>query len=240
MRKSTVLVRFILGFFSLAFVSSASATVAVTTGSGGTHISADKTANATSPAYTTLGNIVISEGTNSDFATSVTQLVLNAPTGWTFNTSGVTATVTDGPCGQNVMVGTITYTTTTITLPLTISQTNKTDILTTLGVQVRATEGAAIPSSGNIPPTFTGTITGLTTPTNLGSLSQTTSAMTKLVVRLPSQTFTDGSTAAGSGNSGSVTVQTVGTSFNISILTATDQFFNIVTNHSGTMRGRRR
>jgi hypothetical protein len=49
-----------------------------------------------------------------------------------------------------------------------------------------------------------------------------------MFVTLPTQTFT-----SGSGNSGSVSAQTAGTSFNITKLTATDQFTNIVTSYSG-------
>ena len=48
---------------------------------------ADKAANATSPQYTTLGNIVIGEsGANKgDFATGTNKtLILTAPTGWSF------------------------------------------------------------------------------------------------------------------------------------------------------------
>ncbi len=51
---------------------------------------------------------------------------------------------------------------------------------------------------------------------------------TKLVITLPGETFT-----AGLGNSGTVTAQTAGTSFNIVSITATDAYFNIVTSYSG-------
>ena len=73
-----------LFFFCLVLCTHAAlATVTITTASGGTTISADKAANATSPAYSTLGNIVITEGANADFSagTAVT-FTINAPTGW--------------------------------------------------------------------------------------------------------------------------------------------------------------
>lgn len=65
----------------LFFSSFAFASVSVTAATSGTNISADKAANATSPAYTTLGNIVITEGADTDFAASQsnTTLILTAP-----------------------------------------------------------------------------------------------------------------------------------------------------------------
>src|SRR5882724_39133 len=71
---------------SLAFVPAARAIgVSVTAVSGGSNISADTAQDATSPAFTTLGNIVIAETATADFAigTNVT-LVLTAPSGWRF------------------------------------------------------------------------------------------------------------------------------------------------------------
>lgn len=209
--------------------------VSVTAATGGTNILADKAANATSPSFTTLTtSISIKEangsGGRNDFHTDVTQIVLNAPSGWQFQTSGGTI----GGTHADITVGAITYTTSTITISLTVNSITNNDELTFSGVAVRANDGAVIPNSGNITPTWTGTIDVLTTSSNLGSLSQTFGAINKIVVTLPNETFTDGATVATSGNSGSVTAQTVGTSFNIAKLTATDQFYNIVTTFTGS------
>jgi hypothetical protein len=68
--------------------------------------------------------------------------------------------------------------------------------------------------------TETGTSSSITV--NPGSHS-------RLVITLPSQTFT-----AGSGNSGSVINQTAGVQFTITSITATDDYFNIITSYSGT------
>src|SRR5688572_408758 len=59
----------------------------VTPGSGLT-ITADRAANAVSPAYTTLTDITIQEGLVDDFTpgTNLT-LILSSPSGWTFETS---------------------------------------------------------------------------------------------------------------------------------------------------------
>src|SRR5262245_15575883 len=63
--------------------------VTITPASNGSNISADKAANATSPAWTTLGAITIDEGSNGNknnfgAGTDVT-LVLKAPLGFEFN-----------------------------------------------------------------------------------------------------------------------------------------------------------
>src|SRR4051812_6086440 len=57
-------------------------------------LSADAAANGPASAFTTLGNIVITEGNNADFAVgnNVT-LALKAPAGFAFNT-GATPTIT--------------------------------------------------------------------------------------------------------------------------------------------------
>jgi phosphotransferase system IIA component len=219
--------------------------VSVTAPLGGVNVSADKAANAASPAFTALGNIVITEGATTDFADTASAfktLILTAPSGWTFNpgvgsASGATGSrdiVTSPPAnGPQISVSS-----STITVSFQVSGTTKTDTLTISGIQVRATDGANIPSSGSILRTSgnpgTATIAGITNDvTNFGSLSQQAGAVSKLVVTLPGQTFADGATVATSGNSGSPTAQTAGTAFNISNLRATDQFFNVVTSYTG-------
>jgi len=241
-------VKFIIGAKGAASGRTAQTTftdsVGVTAATGGTNISADKAANATAPAFTPLGNIVVSEGAaggaNTDFADTAgvfKTLILSAPSGWTFN-AGQGSVSAQG--GRDIVASppadapTISITSSTITVSFKVSGTTKTDILTVSGIQVRPTDGANIPSSGNILKTGgTATITGIDGTTNFGSLSQVVGAVSKLVVTLPGQTFADGSTVAASGNTGTPTAQTAGTSFNISNLRATDQFFNVVTTYSG-------
>ncbi|MCX6120398.1 MAG: hypothetical protein NTX44_02110 [Ignavibacteriales bacterium] len=225
----------------LSWDQSALAAVTVTAATGGTNISADKAANATSPAWTALGNIVITEGANGDFATGTgVTFILTAPAGWQFNTPGsVSTTVTGGTGGnQNVAVTNTSVTASTITLTLSIGGTNKTDILTIIGVQVQPIDGGNLPGSGNILRTSanpgTATVTGITNgTTNFGSLSQVVGNLSQLVVTLPGQTFTDASTKAASGNSGTITAPTAGAAFDLAKLTATDQFVNIIASYSG-------
>src|SRR5215212_10047095 len=212
----------------------------VTSATGGTNISADKAANATSPAFTTLGDIVIAENVNNDFSVQANRtLILTAPTGWQFNPGvGTTAATKTGAGGNELNDNSITVTATTITVNISVTGITQLNTLSIKGIEVRATDGANVPGSGNILRTVanpgTATIAGIVNgTTNFGSLSQVAGAINKLIVTLPGQTFTDGSTVATSGNSGTPTAQTVGTSFNISKITATDQFFNVVTSYSG-------
>ncbi len=89
--------------------SGAMATVTVTAANNGTGISADIAVNGPTPTFTTLSTITIREanGSNGDFSTGVTQLVLTMPSGWSFGTGAnvTTATITSAPsrcnCGSN-------------------------------------------------------------------------------------------------------------------------------------------
>ena len=173
-----------LGLFFCG-VSAALAAVTVTPASGGTGISADKAANATSPAYTTLGNIVIAENANTDFAPNQTNrtLILTAPSGWQFNAGVGSVSFTKN---RDITAASVVVTASAATVTLsTDSNANRSDTLTISGIQVRATDGAAIPSSGSILRTVanpgTAVISGIINgTTNFGSLSQTVGNAAKL------------------------------------------------------------
>ncbi|GEM_PF-2254732 len=151
--------------------------VVVTPATGGTNIPSDKAVNGTSPAYTTLGDIIIAEASNTDFSASQTSstLILSAPTNWNFNPGVGTVSF---QAGRDLGPVTISVSSTTITITFTTdSNANKSDTITISGVQVQAIDESLIPSSGNIIRSSgnpgTGTITGITNDvTNFGSLSQ--------------------------------------------------------------------
>ncbi|MCX6120382.1 MAG: T9SS type A sorting domain-containing protein [Ignavibacteriales bacterium] len=90
--------------------------------------------------------------------------------------------------------------------------------LTTLGMKYIGNTGAG---------TFTATSADSKTGTS-GSVTINIGTISKLVVTLPGETFT-----SGTGNSGTVTAQTAGTSFNIVRITATDAGFNTLSSYSG-------
>jgi hypothetical protein len=120
-------------------------------------------------AYQTLGNIVITEVNNADFAigTNVT-IVIDAPANYEFNPG--TGTVSF-KASSNITGASIVVTATTITITYTVTGTNRNDVMTISGIQVRATSSSG--SSQTITRTGgTGTIAGLVAGTSVGTLSQ--------------------------------------------------------------------
>ncbi|TAK93699.1 MAG: hypothetical protein EPO07_17760, partial [Verrucomicrobia bacterium] len=77
----------IAGLLVFSFACRLFASVIVTEPTGGNNISADKALNSTNgAALTALGNIVLTEGSITDFAVGNGQtLILTAPAGWRFN-----------------------------------------------------------------------------------------------------------------------------------------------------------
>src|SRR5439155_12066127 len=105
--------------------------------------------NATSPAWTALGPIVIREGNRSDFSSGANlTLVLKAPAGFEFNASAppnITFT-----SGADISAASVAISnSTTITVTLTVGGTGGTDQLTsgnTNAIQVRPTAGTPLAS----------------------------------------------------------------------------------------------
>jgi hypothetical protein len=143
---------------SITFLcSAASAQVIITT---------PPTANVTTcgsfpTSYFSVGDIVITEKNQSDFAsgTNVT-LILSAPSNFEFQAgSGSVSAASNG----NISGASISVTATTITITYTVSQTNKADALTISGLNVRGINGAVSAqnltrSGGNA--TISGDVTG--------------------------------------------------------------------------------
>ncbi len=215
----------------ILFCSEANAVVTITKATGGTTISADKSENAVSPSYTTLGSVVITEGSLTDFSIgSGVTFTLIAPSGWKFNPA---STVTAIPGGDITSISVVSVTATLITLQMTISGTSNSDLVTIAGVQVRANEGGNIPTAANIARGGTATISGCASGAILANLSQAAGVINKLVITLPGQGFSDASLFSTSGNSGTPTAQTAGVAFAITKIRACDQFFNVVSNYFG-------
>lgn len=169
-------------FFYLAVSATASVTTPAT---GGGAISADTTGG----TYTTLTGPVLSEGATGDVGLGT--IILNVPAGFAFNTiaNRVTATVTDGGTGcnssrrlklNNSSSQIVTPTATNITV--TVTQKSKSScrgIITWSGIAVRPTSGTPL-ASGNITESGTSVISGITTSTNFGTLTEVTGAKTHL------------------------------------------------------------
>ena len=205
--------------------------VTVTAATGGSAISADTTGG----TWTTLTGPVLTESSSADIHAGT--IILTAPNGFLFN-AGVTVTVqvsgsttasqnVNGTANNGTFNATVAGDGSTVTA--TISTESATaNTLTFQNIQVRPTAGTPL-ASGNISESGTSVLDGLTLSTGTwGALTEVAGAAARMIVTLPNQTFT-----SGSGNSGSVVNQTAGTSFNITKLTAADQFNNIVTGYSG-------
>jgi hypothetical protein len=171
------------------------ASVTLTGASGGTSLSADTAANASMPAWTTLGPITIAEGQKKDFTagTGVT-LILKAPEGFEFNLAAppnIAFTT-----GADITSANVTLTdASTLTITLTVSGTGSTDTLrlgNSTGLQVRPVAGTPLatgkhiyrPSSGG----GTATISGITTSadgssgSNFGNLTEVVGASARVRV----------------------------------------------------------
>jgi hypothetical protein len=129
-------------------------------------------------SYATLGNIVITESSNGDFSAATNAVIdLVAPTNFEFLAN--TGTVSFA-ASKNISAASITVSATTITITYSSSSTNKTDVLTISGIQVRAVNAA---STGNITRNTSraavihGTISGLVNGTTLTNTLTSTSGI---------------------------------------------------------------
>jgi large repetitive protein len=123
--------------------------------------------------YHPLGNIVITEGANSDFAagsptSTVLTLVFTAPANFEFLAGTGSVAVA---AGNNLGNESITVTATTITVSYTSGGTNKSDVMTISGIQVR---GITASATQNVTRTGgTGTVNGLINTTSVATLIST-------------------------------------------------------------------
>ena len=167
---------FLAALFS--FTGSMLAAVSVTPASGGGSISADTAANAATPAWTSLGPIVIAEpvGFSGDIGGGT--LVLKAPTGFEFNTASTPSIAFTA--GRNITAASIAVNnSSTLTVTLTVTGSAATDTITiggTTPLQVRPIAGIPLPS-GNIyrPASGGGTavILGVTASANINGAGGT-------------------------------------------------------------------
>ena len=224
---------FVFCFFSALNYSFANVTT--TKATGGT-ISCDKAANGTTPTFTVLGNIVITENVATDFSagTNVT-LSVNAPSGWIFDSTSVTGVVNVSfTAAMNITSAIVTsITSSIITITYTVVGTTKLDVMTISGIAVMPIEGGNPGVAVNLTKGGTGVIAGLASAGRVGVLSETVGAG-KLYITLPGQTFVNATTFAGSGATGTPTQQTSGTAFSLLKLIDCDQFYNIITTYTGT------
>lgn len=212
------------------------AAVVITPATGGSAISADDAGI----TYTPLTGPAYDEAGSGD--AGVGTIILNAPAGFVFDTGGTAPTVLitrltgGGNASRNIngivsgnSVAVTSVTSTQITFTVTsASNSGVTCRLTWQNIRVRPTSGTPL-ASGDITKSGTSTMTGVGPLTNFGTLTEVPGAHAHLVITLPGESFT-----AGSGNSGTPSAQTAGTPFDLTGITATDQFLNVVPSYSGS------
>jgi len=220
---------------ALVFLAASALSQTITPATGGNAISADNTGG----GYVTLTGPVYSEGASGN--AGVGTIILNVPSGFVFDTgapnptvlitriagSGGNARNINGVASGTSVVASVTATQITFTVT-SASNSSVRNSLTWQNIRVRPSAGTPL-ASGNITKSGTSTMSGVTAGvTNFGTLTEVAGTMNRLVVTMPGQSF-----VAGTGNTGSPTARTAGTPFNIAGVTATDQFFNIVTTYTG-------
>ena len=206
----------------------------LTPATGGGAISADSVGG----TFTSLVGPLYEEASNGNISAGT--IVLNAPSGFEFDTGSPATTVLvqrtsgSGPDANNIngvpsgtslsVSATSTQLTLTITSP---SGGGVTNSLTWQNVRVRPLAGYPL-ASGYITKSGTATVAGVNGLADFGTLTEVAGVAAKLVVILPGQSF-----VAGTGTSGSPASQTAGTPFTISSIRATDQYFNTVSSYTG-------
>ena len=135
--------------FGMAVLCSGSALadVTVTEPTGGQNISADRAADSTNgPAFTPLGNIVITEGAATDFANgSGLTLILTPPPGWQFKAGSGNVLFTSG---RNLSAVSITVAADNATVTFTVSGAPLLDTLIISNLQVQALSGVTSTVAG--------------------------------------------------------------------------------------------
>lgn len=184
--------------------------VTITKPTNGTSICSFTAVGGSAPAYTTLGNIVITEGTTDDFKKNKTgTIVLSAPSGWQFKngTGNISCNYADfvNPTGIGISVSTSTITLTWTTLKK--GGDNGIDVITISGIQVQATSTSS--AAGSI------TYSNYSKRTVNGLVLNTTTFADLALIATPSITGnpTNSIIAPGSNTSFSVTASNTPTSY---------------------------
>jgi len=201
------------------FVTPCHANVTITAAIS-TNIPVDIAADASTPAYTKLSNIVITEPSSpsgkKNFAVGANvTLILSAPSGWQFNPGIGTLILNAG----EITNATMAVTTSNLTVTMTVKGTALRDIVTISNIQVQAlshtnlTAGKVVRTTAN---PGTATIAGITAgSTSFGTLTQVPGALSGFAV-------TAANLSPVAGVADALTIKAV------------DQFGNTIKQYSGT------
>lgn len=219
-------------------------TATVTTATGGDSISADTNTTNGTATWATLTGPVLTEGVDGDVGLGT--IILSAPTGFVFNTAsnGVTVTITQLSGNKNCFAlsgetlnspgGTLNVTPTSTTITVTVTSKDATNgqgavcSATWSGIQVRPSAGTPL-ASGNITDTGTATITGVTSSTNFGTLTEVAGAAKKLAFTVQPAGGPAGAVWNNNGGGGS------GTNNGQPVVAVEDTYGNTVTSSSASV-----
>ncbi len=183
----------LIGILVLMFgcLPAARSAVSVTAGTGGTLICNVKALTGSAPAFTSLGSIVISEGTVADFSAGTCTLILQPAAGWQFGTTLPTISYVTG---SNITGIAGTVTATGLTVNITVSGIAAPDQITITGLQVQPLTTTA--TTGNVYANVASGITGIATGSsgsNFATLSVTAPVTPSLTISAtPSGSFCPG------------------------------------------------
>ena len=181
MKKSCIALLFLVVLFFMPLVSKAHAAVTIAPATGGSAMSADTTGG----SYTTLTGPTITEGSSGDIGTGT--IILTVPSGFIFNTgAAVSRTITkDAGNGSCFAFSSATATPTTTTITFTVSsadsKANTHCHVAFSNIQVRPSSGTPL-ATGDITDSGTAVISGMTSSTSLGTLTETVGAKNKLAI----------------------------------------------------------
>lgn len=147
------------------------ANVIITQGSGGTGICPNTASTGSSPAFTTLGTITVTEGAGNDFSTGSNVILITPPTGWQFSTTVPTFTIT---VGNNLLAVSGSYSSGSLSINVVTNNATLLDEFTITNLRIQPTSTSA--TSGYIYATTAfvpGIVTG-STGTNFADLSLST------------------------------------------------------------------
>ena len=215
----TVLI-FVIGFVVLGGQSVRAAATITTPATG--DISSDSYGAGTSVS---LPNIVIAEGATGDI--NISTHVWTLPTGYVFDTTSVPDVTYTGTGLAGDAIAAMAASIMTIETTGASSGAGTMTIGSVTPIKVRVSAGCTMAAADDISMTG-GTIAGLSSADNFGTLTQVTGTMTSLAVRLPGQAAPSCAAPAGT-----VTEQVVDVAFNITNIYAVDQYFNTDTSYTG-------
>ncbi len=215
--------RFLLTIVTLFLCLKVSAAVDITTATGGVGISADIAQGSVAPAFTPLGDIVISDNNISDFRPNITDatLILTAPTNWQFSSTGVTINHSGS---SMITASSVIVNASTITITFTTSAATLGNSLTISGLKVQGTVKSTIATSYIRRTGGTAVISGFSTNAVAGTLTQVAGALAKLQLLLPGEVAAPGTLA---GKTGTPNSQNGGEQFYV-IVSSVDANWNLV------------